>query len=79
MRYRMLKRPYARPTPGGSLAFYWLTRGDGTGVDRVIARGEGHLARLRIEKWLRQVADNRVGEEADRAARALHRGWEYRP
>jgi hypothetical protein len=76
----MLTRPYARVRPArDSSAFYWLTRTDSAGVDRVIDRGEGHGARLRIERFLRGMAMNRLDLDARLAARALYTGWELRP
>ena len=72
----MYVRPYAKPRWSGAMAFYWLTRVDGSG-ERVVDRGDGLAAKRRIERFLRQLAG---GSSPDwvLAARARNTGWELR-
>lgn len=73
----MLTRPYARPTSTSAAAFYWLVHIRASGDQSVVDRGEGEPARMRIERWLRQMAAG-SSPEALLAARALLAGWEAR-
>ncbi len=75
-RFRMYVRPYAKQRCNGAMAFYWLTRVDDSG-ERVVDRGEGLVAKARIERFVGRLAS---GSSPDRvlAARARHTGWERR-
>lgn len=76
-RFQMLTRPYARPTSTQAAAFYWLVRVRESGDQALVDRGEGEPAKMRIERWLRQMAGG-SSPEARLAAQALVAGWEAR-